>query len=91
MILHQQMRGKNYYNLIIFEINQILFSFHSSSKGNSEEETNEGVDQFVDCIISTTDEFKSNEDQHNEKKLNGTDNVEEEKRDEVKDELKSNG
>jgi hypothetical protein len=91
MTLHQPMRGKiKLFNFNLIIKNYILKNFCSSSKGNSEEETNSnGGDQFVDCVISTTfDEIKSNEDEHNEK-VNGI----EEKFDDVSGEnsTESNG
>lgn len=56
---------------IIFKRNfKIIFIF-SSSKGNSEEETNSnGCDQFVDCTISPPPDAK-NEDEP----MNGDDSI----------------
>lgn len=54
--------------MIIF----LIFLF-SSSKGNSEEETNSiGGDQFVDCTISPPSEAKNNENALNGDELDET-------------------
>lgn len=80
MILRRLMKGKS---KIKFKFLVLIFKICSSSKGNSEEETNSNSgDQFVDCVISTTfDEIKSNDDEPNEK-VNG---IEEEKEDKSKE------
>lgn len=50
--------------------------FYSSSKGNSEEETNSnGGDQFVDCTLPTIEDGRLDED-YEIQKLNGVESKE---------------